>query len=112
MSVHAILIFFVFQVTDSGSGKPPRDAASCSLLGNTLVTLGLALVSADLRVFTLTLIHEFLEDGIIVLGDGLRCHLGDADTSRSLDSGLNALNGLLEHFDTNGLIQALAGQDV
>lgn len=113
MPVHAILSFFgIFWVTNSGPRKPPRDVASCSLFGNTLVTLGLALVSADLCVFTLTLVHKLLEGGIVVLGDGLRRHLRDADTSRSLDSALNALNGLLEHLDTRGLIQALAGQDV
>lgn len=70
------------------------------------------LVSADLLVLPLTLLHEFLEHGIIVLGDSLGRHLDDAVAVGPLDLGSNLLNGRLQHLDTQVLVEALAGQDV
>lgn len=82
------------------------------LLRNTLVALRLALVSANLLVLPLALLHELLQSSIVVLGDRLGCHLDSAVTVGSLDLGSNLLNSGLEHLDAEVLVQALAGQDV
>lgn len=82
------------------------------LLGNIGVAVRVILVSADLLVLTLALLHELGEDGVIVLGDGLGCHLHGAVAVGFLDVGRDLLNRGLQHLDTKGLVQALAGQDV
>jgi hypothetical protein len=82
------------------------------LLGNTLVALGIVLVTADLHVLPLALVHELLENGIIVLGDGLGRHLDGAVTTGLLDIGGDVLNSSLQHLDTLVLVQRLVGQDV
>lgn len=86
---------------------------SCrSLLGNTLIALGIILITADLHVLPLTLVHELLENGIIVLGDGLGRHLDGAVTTGLLDLGGDVLDGNLKHLDTLVLVQRLVGEDV
>lgn len=82
------------------------------LLGHTLVALRAALISANLLVLTLTLLHKLLEDSIIVLGNGLGCHLDGAVTSSGLDVGLDPLDTGLKLLNTKLLVQTLAGQDV
>lgn len=74
-------------------------------------TLGV-LISADLHVLTLTLLHKLLQDRIILLGDGLGCHLHGAVTAVRLDALCDSHDGILEPLDTSGLVQTLASQDV
>lgn len=80
-----------------------------------LFLLGLALrvfIAADLLVLPLPLLHEFLENGIVVLSDSLGCHLDDAVAVGLLDVGCDSLNPGFQHLDTNVLVQALTGQDI
>lgn len=82
------------------------------LLGNIGVALRVILVSADLLVLPLTLLHELGENGVVVLGDGLGRHLDGAVTVGVLDLRCDLLDRGLQHSDTQVLVQALAGQDV
>ena len=81
------------------------------LLGNTLITLRV-LISADLGVLTLALLHKLLQDRIVVLGNGFGCHLHGAATAVCLDTLFDLDNGLLKQLNTECLIETLAGQDV
>ena len=82
------------------------------LLRNSLIAVRLALVTADLHVLPLTLVHKFLENGIVVLGDSLGRHLDTAVTTGLLDLGSNLLDRDLQHLNALVLVQALVGQDV
>jgi hypothetical protein len=57
------------------------------LLGgnNALVTLAVVLVTADFLVLPLLLVHESLELSVVVLRDGLGCHLDSAHATSSAD---------------------------
>lgn len=79
---------------------------------NDAVVVALVFVSADFLVLALAFVHEGLELGIVVLGDGLGCHLDRAGTAGSSDGLGNLLDGLFEHSDTNGLVKSLRGEDV
>lgn len=76
-----------------------------------VITLGV-LISADLGVLTLALLHELLQDRIIVLSDSLGCHLHGAATAGRLDTLFDFHDGLLKQLNTEGLIETLTGQDV
>lgn len=82
------------------------------LLGNTLVALGIVLVTADLHVLPLALVHKLLEDSIVVLGDSLGRHLDGTATAGLLDLGGDVLDSSLQHLNTLVLVQRLVGQDV
>lgn len=82
------------------------------LLGNTLVALGIVLITAHLHVLPLALVHELLQDGIVVLSDSLGRHLDGAATTGLLNPGGDVLDGSLQHLDTLVLVQRLVGQDV
>lgn len=81
-------------------------------LGDIIVGLADALVTADLGVLTLTLLHESLELSIIRLGDGLGLHLDHKVPTSSLDAGLHVLDGLLKAGNTGVLVQAGVGETV
>ena len=90
-------------------------SSNCRLLvgsDNAIVRFGVVLVSADLGVFAFLLVHECLEFGVTVLGDGLGGHLDDAAAASVLNVGRNVLDGLFENVDANVLVQGLRGQDV
>ena len=82
------------------------------LLGDTLVTLGTALITANFLVLTLALLHKLLQNSIIVLGDGLGRHLHGQVTTGSLDLSIDSLDSGLKLLDTKVLVETLAGQDV
>lgn len=82
------------------------------LLGNTLVALRLALVSADLLVLPLALLHEFLKGSVVVLGDRLGGHLDSAVSVGTFDLCSDLLNRCLQHLDTEVFVQTLTSQHV
>lgn len=82
-----------------------------NLLRNTLITFRV-FISADLGVLTLALLHKLLEDRIVVLSDGLGCHLHGAATAVRLDTLFDFHNSRLEQLNAEGLVETLAGQDV
>lgn len=70
------------------------------------------LVTADLLVLPLSLLHELLENGVVVLSDGLGRHLNDAVTIGLLNVGGDSLNTGFQHLNTKVLVQTLAGQNI
>lgn len=81
-------------------------------LRNVVVTLAHALITANLGIFALLLLHEGLELGIITLGNGLGLHLDRQIAAGGLNGFANVDNGLLQALNTNSLVQAGAGQNV
>ena len=76
-----------------------------------LVARALILVTADLLVLTLALLHERCKLSIIVLGNGTGCHLDLAVTASFCDARLDVFDSLLESGDTGALVKALGGED-
>ena len=64
-------------------------------LRNVVVALAETLVTADLGILALALLHEGLELGVIGLGDRLGLHLHDQVASRRLDAGADVDDGFL-----------------
>ena len=77
-----------------------------------VITALRVLITANLLVLTLALLHELSENCIIVLSDSLGRHLHGAVTAGSLDARSDLLNCNLKHLNTHGLVQTLAGQDI
>ena len=80
--------------------------------GDALVRFTDTLITADLGVLPLTLLHKCLELGIIGLGDGLGLHFDVELAACALDARSDVDDGLLERCDTRTLVQALAGKNV
>lgn len=70
------------------------------------------LVTADLLVLPLALLHKLGENCIVVLGDSLGSHLHSAVTTGGLDVRADLLNRGLQHLNTQSLVKTLAGQDI
>lgn len=77
-----------------------------------VIALADTLVTADLGVLTLPLLHERLELGVIALGDGLGLHLDGQVAAGGLDALSDVDDGLLQSADTQALVQACAGEDI
>ena len=81
-------------------------------LGNTtLVARALVLVTADLLVLTLALLHERSQLRIVILCDRLGRHLDLAVTARVRNVLLDVEDGLFEACDTCVLVETLRRQD-
>jgi ferric-dicitrate binding protein FerR (iron transport regulator) len=92
-------------------GLGRRRRRRCCRANLALVARALVLVAADLLVLALALLHERGELGVVVLGDGTRCHLDLAVAAGFCDARLDVLDGLLERGDADGLVEALRGED-
>lgn len=79
---------------------------------NVLVAVAHTLVTADLGILTLTLLHQGLKLSIIALGDGLGLHLDRQMTTSSLNAGSDIDNSLSQASDANSLVQACASKNV
>lgn len=95
---------------------PDAVRAFCSMHASlrqaAFVTLTAALIATDFLVLFLLLVHERLQFRVVVLGDGLGCHLDGQSAVLAANRGLNLFDGLLEHLDTVALVDGCAGQDV
>jgi hypothetical protein len=66
-----------------------------SLNHTALVTRALVLITADFLVLPLTLLHECCQFSVVVLSNGLGCHLDLAVTARFGNAFLDVGDGLL-----------------
>ena len=96
----------------SGNVSPLSSMVFISLVDDVLVRVGLRLISGNLLVLARTLLHQCLQLGVIVLGDGLWLHLDDAASSVGLNVLLDVDNSLLKSGNTEVLLQAGRGEDV
>lgn len=76
-----------------------------------LVARAVVLVTADLLVLALALLHERSQLGIVVLCDGSGRHLDLAVAARLGDVLLDIDNGLFEACDTGRLVDTLRSED-
>ena len=74
------------------------------------ITLAETLITADLGILPLALLHERLELSIVRLGNRLRLHLDDQLTTRLLDARPNVDNGLLQSCNAKALVEACVGK--
>lgn len=77
-----------------------------------LVGFAETLITADLGVLPLALLHKCLELSIVGLGNSLGLHLDAELAAGALDARPDVHDGLLEECDTHTLVQTLAGEDV
>ncbi|KAI6751536.1 hypothetical protein HG531_006232 [Fusarium graminearum] len=77
-----------------------------------LVAVAHTLVTADLGILALTLLHQGLKLSIITLSDSLWLHLDCQVSACSFDAGSDIDNSLLQASDSKRLIQARAVEDV
>lgn len=81
-------------------------------LGNaTLIARAIVVVTTDLLILALALLHECSQLSIVVLSDSPGSHLDLAVTARFCDVLLDVNNSLFEACDTGVLVQALRGED-
>ena len=77
-----------------------------------VVALAHTLISADLGILTLPLLHKCLQLSVVALSNSLGLHLDRQVATGSLNVFANVHNGLLQALNTNRLIQAGARQNV
>lgn len=94
------------------SVPPKAIAIHLNGLRNVVVAFTDALVSADLGVLALSLLHQCLQLGIIRVRDSLRLHLDVQLTTGSLDALADVDDGLLQSCDTEVLVQTGVRQDI
>lgn len=81
-------------------------------LGDIVVALAQAFVTANFGVLTLSLLHQSLQFGVIALRDGLGLHLDRQIAASALDAFSDALDGFVQECDALVFVERGAGKHI